>query len=189
MREAQLLAQAFHDDPFIRWAEPDATRRPRTAARVFAGMIAFADEVGGHIYEPDVGSVHWRPSRHAELDTASVARTGTWTVALVAPPAVWWRLLRHESAAMAYARRFLDDDAIYLCQLGVSPALAGQGHGTRLLQSALERMAPQGKRCVLRTEQPKNLPFYERNGFKRLDEVVIAESGLRTWYFCRPLRS
>ena len=54
-----------------------------------------------------------------------------------------------------------------------------------MLQQALSGFAGRWDTCVLRTEQPRNLPFYARNGFELRDELVIPQSGLRTWFFSR----
>lgn len=174
-------------DPFICWAEPDAERRPRTMGRLFAGMLSYARTCGGHLFEPGIGSVHWRDGAAANMGPLSVVTTGTWRVALVAPPAVWLRLSAHEGASMVRVQPFLTEGSVYLCTMGIEPALAGKGHGSRLLRRALEEMAQQWQTCVLRTEQPKNVPFYLRNGFKQVSEQVVPESGLRIWIFSRPL--
>lgn len=187
MTAPSLLARAFHEDPFISWAEPNAERRSRTMARVFAGMLRYARGCGGHLFEPGVGSVHWRDGAAAHMGTWSVVTSGTWRVALVAPPAVWRRLASHEDAAMERVLPHLRRGSAYLCTLGIEPGLAGRGHGGRLLQRSLGAMTRRWSTCVLRTEQPKNLPFYRRHGFAQVDEHVVPQSGLRVWVFSRAL--
>jgi len=187
MRANEVLARAFHEDPFLAWAEPDPARRPRTLACVFEGMLAYAKRRGGTLYEPGVGSVDWRDAQDAHMRPWSVATSGTWKVALVAPPPVWLRLAAHEDGAMARVQRFLTPGAVYLCTLGIDPSVAGQGHGSRLLRRALTTQAKTWSTCVLRTEQARNVPFYLKNGFTQVDELVITESKLRTWIFSRPL--
>jgi GNAT superfamily N-acetyltransferase len=156
-------------------------------ARVFGGMLAYAQRHGGTLFEPGVGSVDWRDAQNAHLGPLGVALSGTWQVALVAPPPVWLRLAAHEDAAMARVQRFLTPGSVYLCTLGIEPSVAGQGHGSRLLHRALAAQSARWSTCVLRTEQPRNVPFYLKNGFAQVDELVVAESGLRTWIFSRPL--
>ncbi|MGC4122468.1 MAG: GNAT family N-acetyltransferase [Myxococcales bacterium] len=180
LKPQDLLARAFHHDPYISWAEPDGERRPRTMSRVFGGMLNYAKTCGGHLFEPGVGSVHWRDGAAADMGPLSVATSGTWRVALVAPPAVWYRLAAHEGASMARVQPFLGKSSVYLCTMGIEPTLAGQGHGSRLLSRALDAMTRRWRTCVLRTEQPKNVPFYLRNGFSQVDEQVVPESGLRS---------
>jgi GNAT superfamily N-acetyltransferase len=171
----------------MKWAEPDPTRRPKTLARVFRGMLAYAEHVGGHFYEPGVGSVHWRDGAHAHMGPLATATSGLWRVALVAPPGVWLRLSGHEDEAMARVQRHLGPGAVYLCTLGVEPSQAGKGHGSRLLKRAFNEQARRWQTCVLRTEQPRNVPFYLKSGFTQIDEFVASTSGLRTWVFSRPL--
>jgi GNAT superfamily N-acetyltransferase len=187
MSAHHLLARAFHEDPFLNWAEPDASRRPRTLARVFAGQLNHARRCGGHLFEPGIGSVHWRDAPHAHMSPGAVVTSGTWRVALTTPPGVWLRLWEHEEGAMARVQPFLGEGSVYLRTLGIEPTLAGKGHGSRLLQRAFSEMARKWRTCVLRTEQPKNVPFYLRNGFSQVDEHVVPQSGLRTWVFTRPL--
>lgn len=155
--------------------------------RVFGGMLAYAHRCGGSLYEPGVGSVDWRDGRAAHMGPWSVATSGTWQVALVAPPPVWLRLSAHEDAAMARVARALTPGSVYLCTLGVDPSVAGRGHGSVLLQRALRAQASRWHTCVLRTEQPRNVPFYVKNGFTQVDEFVVEASGLRTWIFSRAL--
>jgi GNAT superfamily N-acetyltransferase len=131
--------------------------------------------------------VDWRDAAAAHMGPLSVATSGTWRVALVAPPAVWLRLSAHEDAAMARVQRFLGKGSVYLCTLGVDPSVAGKGHGSVLLQRALREQATRWRTCVLRTEQPRNVPFYLKNGFEQVDEFVVEASGLRTWVFSRAL--
>lgn len=169
------------------WAEPDPTRRPHTLSRVFAGLLAYAHRVGGALHEPEVGSVDWRDGAAAHMGPLSVATSGTWKVAMTAPPPVWLRLSAHEESAMKRVQPFLTRGSVYLGNLGVNPSLAGQGHGSRLLAAALAMQAERWTTCVLRTEQPRNVPFYSKNGFTQVDEYVVPESQLRTWIFSRSL--
>jgi len=187
MKAHELLAKAFHEDPFICWAEPDPRRRPRTMSSVFSGVLRYAQTRGGHLHEPDIGSVHWRAPEHVHMRPLAVLTSGTYSVAFVAPPAVWCRLSRHEDAAMRGVERWLTSETAYLCTLGVNPDRSRLGHGSRLLQAALREIGRSWSRCVLRTEQPRNLAFYRRSGFMQVDEFVVRESGLRAWVFAREL--
>ena len=184
---AELLARAFQEDPFFRWAERNPRRRPRLLKTVFAGMLELAAQDGGALIEPGVGAVEWRPSDRLQLSAWAILKSGLWRVGLEVPPSVWLRLNAHEASAMARVRAFLSPGSAYLESLGVEPALAGQGYGGRLLDQALAEMGRQWTSCVLRTEQPRNVAFYQRHGFELVDELVVAASGLRVWIFSRSL--
>ena len=187
MGAAELLARAFHHDPFLCWAEPDAARRPRTLATIYRSLLAGAARHEACLVEPRVGSVDWKAPEHLELGPLEVLASGAWRVALVAPPAVWWRRARHEGQAMARVRAHLDARTAYLGTLGVDPGIQGLGHGGRLLERGVSAMARRWTACVLRTEQPRALPFYRRHGFELVDESVCPVSALRVWVLRRTL--
>jgi GNAT superfamily N-acetyltransferase len=183
MEASRLLAQAFHEDPFLSWAEPNPERRSRTLERLFVGTIQYAKRTGGVIEESGLASVDWRDGKFAHTGILDIFRSGLWKVALVAPVDVWRRLAQHEDAAMARVQRFIDSDTTYLCSLGVAPDRKGQGHGSRILQKALNVQSRRWRTTVLRTEQPRNVEFYLKNGLQLVDEFVVRESGLRSWVF------
>jgi ribosomal protein S18 acetylase RimI-like enzyme len=187
MSAARLLARAFHEDPYIRWAEPDAARRPRTMGAVFEAVVAQGHRHGGVLHEEGIGVAEWTAPARIDVGVIDGFRNGVWRVALTTPPAVWWRLATHDKAALDRVRPFLGPRSVYLATLGVDPAMAGRGHGGRILRAALAAMRAQGDTCVLRTEQPKNVAFYRHAGFALVDESVIDASGLRVWVFQRSL--
>lgn len=178
-----LLARAFHQDPFLAWAEPDERRRPQTLTRLFQATLHFSRATGGSIVEPGVGIVDWRPSRYAQMGWHALFRSGAWRLSLTTPWPVCARLMRHEDFAMARVQRYLDPRTAYIGCAGVDPLLAGQGHGSRLLQRAVYSLGKRFEACILRTEQPKNVRFYARNGFELVDDFIVPVSGLRTWVF------
>jgi GNAT superfamily N-acetyltransferase len=53
----------------------------------------------------------------------------------------------------------------YLPWFGVDPVQQGRGLGTRLLRSCLERVDADHVPAYLETPNPRNIPFYERQGF------------------------
>ncbi len=187
MSAARLLARAFHEDPYIRWAEPDDARRPRTMGAVFEAVVAHGRKHGGVLHEEGIGVAEWTMPEHIDVGVVGGLTHGVWRVALTTPPAVWWRLATHDKAALDRVRPFLGPRSVYLATLGVDPSMAGRGHGGRILRAALAAMRAGGDTCVLRTEQPKNVAFYRHAGFTLVDESVVASSGLRVWVFQRSL--
>ena len=69
--------------------------------------------------------------------------------------------------------------------VGVAPAFQGQGYGRALLQPLLDQADREGVPVYLETAQPKNVSFYERLGFRVLEEAVEPSSGLTVWAFRR----
>lgn len=64
----------------------------------------------------------------------------------------------------------------YLALLGVEPTHKGRGIGTALLGPTLDRCDQELMPSYLETQKPENLPFYERFGFRVLEEVTVPGS-------------
>jgi len=79
--------------------------------------------------------------------------------------------------------RFAADDDAYIYSVGVEPELAGRGIGSRLMRDALARLRQHCRSCVLRTEQPKNVRFYQKLGFECVEHTVVPVTGVPVWFF------
>ena len=76
-----------------------------------------------------------------------------------------------------------DEEKTYI----VSPVFVdvnhqGKGVGTKLLKTAIEDMATKGFKVGLDTMEPSNVPYYEKLGFKLIDDQVDANTGAHSWY-------
>jgi ribosomal protein S18 acetylase RimI-like enzyme len=76
-------------------------------------------------------------------------------------------------------------EAAYIHCVGVEPSLAGQGIGSKLIGTALSRIGQNGGLCTLRTEQPRNVRFYEKLGFRCVEQLDVPTTGLSAWFFIR----
>jgi GNAT superfamily N-acetyltransferase len=183
-----IFTRGFHNDPYLSWAEPNEGRRPRTLEAIFRAYVYMGSLGGGVIHQPGVSAIEWRRPEHADLSTLAIFTSGLWRVGLVSPPAVWYRLESHNAEAMRGVIPVLSKTSVYLSTFAVEPALAGKGHGGKALTAALATFAESWDTCVLRTDNPVNVPFYRKHGFTVLSENVMKASGLPVWVFSRPLR-
>ena len=58
----------------------------------------------------------------------------------------------------------------------------GKGVGTKLLKKAIEEMEAKGYKVGLDTMEPSNVPYYEKLGFKLIDDQLDANTGAHSWY-------
>ncbi|HSB66064.1 MAG TPA: GNAT family N-acetyltransferase [Anaerolineales bacterium] len=71
----------------------------------------------------------------------------------------------------------------YLEYIGVDPAVQGQGLGSCLMEHLVSIADREGVGCYLENASPRNLPFYQRFGFKIIYEKEII--GFPTWFMWR----
>ena len=69
--------------------------------------------------------------------------------------------------------------------LGVEPSEQGKGIGGALMQPILRRAGAEGLPCYLETQNERNLPFYERDGFEEVRDGEVPKRGLRVWAMVR----
>ena len=89
----------------------------------------------------------------------------------------WMSVFGHMGEAH---QRLMPEPHDYLFILGVEPEQHGRGLGSAILASLLNRRA-HGRPCYLETFNPRNLPFYERHGFRVALESVVPDTTLRLW--------
>jgi ribosomal protein S18 acetylase RimI-like enzyme len=76
----------------------------------------------------------------------------------------------------------------YLSVLGVDPEKQGQGIGTALMQPVLEMCDRDGTPAYLESSKEKNVPLYERNGFRVTQVFEIPGDGPPIWLMWRDPR-
>ena len=179
---SQLLGRAFQDDPLMVYIVPRAARRRRSLPSFFRVTLHYCLRYGT-VYTTEsldgvacclppgqtspsilrllgviLGGTPWVPSPLALPRTLHATRYTDEVHASAAPGPHW-----------------------YLWVLGVEPENQGQGHGGRLLQAVIQQARAQGVPCYLETENPRNVPFYQKHGFRLVREVAIPKSDLRVY--------
>jgi ribosomal protein S18 acetylase RimI-like enzyme len=172
---ARMLADAFRDDPYIEWiVRADARRDARRELLFRITLEALSSELEDtYTLETLVGCVVWRRSRACKLPVLR-------QLALVPGFCKVGGLLRINDLVRAFAHldelheRHAPEPHRYLHVIGVSPEHQGAGIGRSLLEPALRRFDRDGETAYLETFKPKNVPFYEKLGFRTVGRVELA---------------
>jgi ribosomal protein S18 acetylase RimI-like enzyme len=180
---AELLAQAFHEEPLDRAVIGGGARRRLRVAR--AGMRASLHAARGRA---DV-----RAARAAGLAGVLLALP-PWTYPLPPPPVgVQLRTLLRQGLRVAgrwrevfeaLHARHPPEPLWYLSLLGVAPARQGRGVGSALVADWLADVDAAGEPAWLETSHPGNVGFYRRFGFRVADEIELW--GVPVWLMSRP---
>lgn len=183
---AAVLAQAFADDPVVRWvygppaAGARGERQRRRERRFFTWTL---DRLGGH-------DVTW--TTEAAEGAAIWALPGRWresprellSLCAITAPAVGLRGVRVLRGLGQVEARHPAEPHLYLAVLGVDPARQGAGLGSTLLAPGLALCDRDGIPAYLETATERNVDFYARHGFRVTDELRLP-SGPRVWCLWR----
>jgi ribosomal protein S18 acetylase RimI-like enzyme len=178
---AQVLAQAFQDDPLMVYALPNAQAR----ARLLPGLLRIVVR-----YCQRYGAIYTTSGMEAVVCCLPPGQAPTiGRLALISLSGVPVRLglmgLRRYLRASAhsdYAHKQAAPGAHWcIWALGVDPAHQGHGFGGRLVRTVLQQARTQRLPCYLDTENPRNVSFYQRHGFRQVSETAIAGSGVSVY--------
>ena len=179
------LARAFDDDPVMTWIFPDDGMRRRRLPGFFAATLR------GTSLRHDGTEVAVRDGQ--VLGAAIWLPPGTWRPPLwrqlAALPGLVVRLRSRLSVASvtygALVRLHPERPHWYLSGIGTDPAVQGTGVGGELLRSRLARCDADRLPAYLESSKERNVPFYERHGFRVTGEVTIPGGGPTLWLMWR----
>jgi GNAT superfamily N-acetyltransferase len=95
------------------------------------------------------------------------------------------RIARGDAIAHALERAHPPEPYFYLAFFGVAPRFQGAGLGTALMEKTLARVDAVGMPAFLENSNPRNVPFYERFGFRVTEEVRISEGAPKLFAMLR----
>lgn len=174
---SQLLGKAFQDDPLMTYVVPAADARRRVLPSLFRVALRYCLRYGTVFTTENLeGVACCLPPGQTNPAIGRLAR-----ISLRGKPG-WFGLpglLRFLRASRYMDRthaQIVPGPHWYLWVLGVEPENQGQGTGGKLLQIVLQQAREQGVPCYLETENPRNVPFYQKHGFRLVSESQVPRS-------------
>jgi ribosomal protein S18 acetylase RimI-like enzyme len=163
------IVLAFGADPAARWTWPRADVYQQSmsqASRAFSSKgfaLGTAYEIGGF-----AGVALWLPpdvSADEEALASLMERTARAEIKRELAQVF-------ERMASFHPR----EPHWYLPMIGVDPSRQGQRLGDKLMSHALARCDADGLPAYLESSNPRNIPFYERQGFEALGRIQVGSS-------------
>ncbi len=186
-RIAGIWADAFEQDPLMRWVFPDDAAR-RESLRRWWSFILDRMPAGGELHgtRADGCVAFWQPPLGEEAESTGhdddSEETSEWAVAFVA---LMTDLLgdlapsRIEALGKMHQAR-LAEPHWYLAVLGTVPEQQSKGLGSRVLAPMLDRCDRVGELVYLESSNPANVGFYRRHGFESIGAFTVGDGVLIT---------
>jgi ribosomal protein S18 acetylase RimI-like enzyme len=176
---SHALARSFEDDPvwkFIYPDEQDPVRRYEAAFEFFLRRVWIAEQECYGLVGLQ-GAALWMPP-------------GRWHLSVLDQLRMLPAMIRRAGRSfprIAGVLRLMeqkhpkDEAHYYLAVLGVEPELQGRGFGGALIEPVLGRCDRDGVPAYLESSKERNIVFYERHGFRVLEELPLSKTGPAIW--------
>ncbi len=185
-----VLAAAFHDYPVMRFALADAGDEYGARLRELIGFYCDARltrgwPVLGIRQGEDLVAAALVSEPRDLLAPPELTRKHRRVATIIGPEA-FERMARYERQSTGHEP---DEPHYFLGMIGVAPGHQGSGYGRILLEhiQAMSEADPVSTGVTLSTEDPSNVPYYERVGYHVTAEAHVGE--IHTWSMFRPNRS
>ena len=181
-RVIDCLTAAFADDPVMSWIGRKDAKREQGRRAMFGFLVGTLGLPGQELWtsEDHAAAALWVPPERADLKLS------------------WWDELRLFPTIMSFtgftglgrietfrkAANLHHPKArphFYLMTLGVDPRFRGQGLGSALLDATLAMIDAKGLPTYLESSNVRNLPLYQRHGYRVTKEFRPATHGPPLW--------
>src|SRR6266568_15908 len=183
---SEVMGKAFLNDPLWKYLVPDEARRALAVLLSMNILVRYSLLYGKTYTTPTLDGVAcWLPPGETTPSFSRLVRIGIRS----APSQLGWTGFRRYIAIENYCgkvhKRIVPGTHWYLWGLGVKSSRQGQGIGGMLMQPVLALADIDRLSCYLETMNEKNVPFYERYGFRVVSDGAVPRHRLRAWAMLR----
>ena len=170
---AAIASRGFYDDPVMSWVFPDPATRLESLKVSFRQFGGRALGRQGRIDLIDVHSAAmWLPPDPPDGPEEEPPPRETWH--LFNPEVV----ARFEILGAAMDAAHPAEPHWYLGVVATVPEEQGRGFGARILRPVIDICDRDGVPAYLESSNPRNLPFYFRQGWVQTGEIEIPDGPL-----------
>ncbi len=166
-RASEMLARAFYTDPMLLCLVPNDAKRAHLLPAFFGLVVRYCLSYG-EVYTTSMlkGAACWLTLGNTTPTFARILRTGVYVSPLDFGLAGLLRILQISAYTDAAHARAVPEQHWYLWAL-------------------VARADADGLPCYLETENPRNVPFYQKHGFKVMSEGEVTSCKLHVWNMLR----
>ncbi len=186
-----MLARAFLDDPIFVYLVDDAAKRLVFLTRLMQVSVHITQHGHGVVLAPGVhqAALFFAPGRYPPSFWLDARRSLVVASSLLLKGMTY----RKTKEGLVINNRMQENlkkyatDSWYLMVIGIDPSSQGQGLGGRLLASFCSQVDNTQKSAYLETTNPANIGYYQRYGFKVVDEIRLPKVP-PIWCMRRPVK-
>ncbi len=185
---AQVISQAFINDPLISFVLPFRHTRVKTLYKFFRayGEVNIKNNRGYGFGEPLQGVAYWKSPNQDNLSISVKSLTLFLPLLFTFYPIGYFRAKAIFQKIDELHKNYADEPHYYLDNIGVIPIAQGKGVSSKLIRPILEMADSQKVITYTDTVTQSNVALYEHFGFQCMEESSIANTGITVWALRRP---
>ena len=159
---ARMAAESYVDDPVHSYATKSVERRKKFVYHFMMERLATSNrEDIIYFDEQERGLCVWRDA-HNEYTMFDFLKCPNWVFLAF----YWWHTAKTLKAYSHLDSKVFEKNTLIISPVFVDKEHQGQGVATKLIQRGIDELVPQGYKLGLETQNPDNVGFYEKLGFK-----------------------
>jgi ribosomal protein S18 acetylase RimI-like enzyme len=180
---AGIIVRAFAADPSVEVAFPEPSTREEACRITYLMLARLAVRHGQVLATPDpIRAVAiWTPPEAAGADGTEMAAAGMTDLRALLSPEGWSAMRDFVGRINALHEQIAPDPHWHLDFLATDPQHQGQGLGGSLVAGIHAIADRDGLPCALETLTPSNVTFYERRGYRVVEEATLPGTHHRMW--------
>jgi GNAT superfamily N-acetyltransferase len=179
------LRRAFWDDPIMGHVLPEgvSSREKRMAGLMRMEAKPTIEQGSVLVTDDGTAAAIWKPPGAWKLGGAEMVKQMPLAIATLRAG-----LLRGLATLTMMEKHHPAEPHWYLAVLGTAPEAQGKGKGSALVQPILDRCDTEGLPAYLESSKERNVPFYERHGFRVTEVIELPKGGPKAWLMWRDPR-
>jgi ribosomal protein S18 acetylase RimI-like enzyme len=181
----KVLARAYDKEPVLNWVVVQDAKRTQRMERMFEVQLGGFDSIRhDHVFTAEQlnGIAIWYPPEPQDCWNPPPLKVLSLMPKLIAVHGL--RRIRFVDSGIRimikHHLKNMKDPHYYLEVMGVEPTQQRKAIGTHLLQHGLRMCNEKGVPAYLETATEENVRFYQKNGFKVIEDFTLPK-GPKVW--------
>ncbi len=175
---ARMAAESYVDDPVHSYATKSVDRRKKFVYHFMMERLSTSNrEDIIYFDEQERGLCVWRDA-HNEYTVFDFLKCPNWVFLAY----YWWHTAKTLKAYNHLDVKVFERNTLIISPVFVDKKHQGQGVATKLIQRGIDELVPQGYKLGLEAQNPDNVGFYEKLGFKIVKHEYWKSEKIHNYY-------
>ncbi len=174
-KATECLTDSFIDYPVFKYLFPDTITRKGKLSKVIAFLIKLGLKKGEILSFPsceECVSIGYFP-HHKNITLIDAIQAGIIQLMMTLGISDFSRFMKLKKHKNIVRNRLLNiNNCYFLDMIGVNPVYQKKGLASSLLGNKLKALQSDGIKCYLETSNKENIEFYDKFGFKTINEYL-----------------